>query len=643
MYVDLKTLFLLTVDIEAMLGLLLLFVWVQNTENRAVAWWGCAHLLRSLSIALYSMYGSVSDLVSIGLADAILFGSYAVTWSGTRVFDAREARPGSLIAGATVWLLACQFSGFAQAADLRAVLSSAIIAAFMWLTAYELWRGRAEGLISRWPAIFIFFMQGSLFLLRTPLNPLTSSTSDGANSSAWMTVMSTEALLVTISSAFILVAMAKERVELARQDSVTGLANRYLFRKRLEEQLNLVSKQDLIAVHCIDLDCFKDVNNAFGHPIGDLLLRAVAERLSGVIRKVDTAARLGGDEFAIVQPLITNKEQAVALARRLIEVMCKPYRIDGHNLLLSGSVGVAIASNDEESADRLLKNADMALCCAKADGRGTYRFFEPEMDARLQARRTLELSLRTALSKQEFEVFYQPIINLNDNTIASFEALIRWHHPEKGMISPAEFIPIAEETGLIVPLGEWIIHKACGDAASWPESVKVAVNLSPIQLMSPNLMAAVANAIAVSGLAPRRLEFEITEAVLMQNTEVTIATLHRLRDLGVHITMDDFGTGYSSLSYLRSFPFEKIKIDRSFVKGLGEGEESAAIVRAVAGLAQSLKMTTTAEGVETEQQMQHVRALGCTEMQGFLFSPPVCLGEVARLFDTQIKSKREAA
>jgi diguanylate cyclase (GGDEF)-like protein len=644
MYIDLKTLFLLTVDIEAMLGLLLLFVWVQNTENRAIAWWGCAHLLRSLSIALYSMYGSVSDLVSIGLADAILFGSYAVTWSGTRVFDAREPRPGSLIAGATVWLLACQFSGFAQAADLRAVLSSAIIATFMWLAAYELWRGRSEGLISRWPAILIFFAQGALFLLRTPLNPLSSLTiSGGAGSSAWITVMSTEVLLATISSAFILVAMAKERVELARQDSVTGLANRYLFRKRLHEQLNRVSKQDLIAVHCIDLDCFKEVNNAFGHPIGDLLLRAVAKRLNGVIRKVDTAARLGGDEFAIVQPLITSKEQAVALARRLIEVICKPYRIDGHDVLLSGSVGVAIASSDKESADRLLNNADIALYCAKADGRGTYRFFEPEMDARLHARRTLELSLRTALSKQEFEVYYQPIINLNDNTIASFEALIRWHHPERGMISPAEFIPLAEEIGLIVPLGEWIIHKACVDAAQWPENVKVAVNLSPIQLMNPDLMAAVANALAASGLAPRRLEFEITEAVLMQNTEVTIAALHRLRDLGVHITMDDFGIGYSSLSYLRSFPFEKIKIDRSFVKGLGEGEESAAIVRAVAGLAQSLKMTTTAEGVETEQQMQHVRALGCTEMQGFLFSPPVCLGEVARLFDRQVKSKREAA
>jgi diguanylate cyclase (GGDEF)-like protein len=644
MYIDLKTLFLLTVDIEAMLGLLLLFVWVQNTENRAIAWWGCAHLLRSLSIALYSMYGSVSDLVSIGLADAILFGSYAVTWSGTRVFDAREPRPGSLIAGATVWLLACQFSGFAQAADLRAVLSSAIIATFMWLAAYELWRGRSEGLISRWPAILIFFVQGALFLLRTPLNPLSSLTiSGGAGSSAWITVMSTEALLATISSAFILVAMAKERVELARQDSVTGLANRYLFRKRLQEQLNRVSKQDLIAVHCIDLDCFKEVNNAFGHPIGDLLLRAVAKRLNGVIRKVDTVARLEGDEFAIVQPLITSKEQAAALARRLIEVICKPYRIDGQDVLLSGSVGVAIASSDKESADRLLNNADIALYCAKADGRGTYRFFEQEMDARLHARRTLELSLRTALSKQEFEVYYQPIINLNDNTIASFEALIRWHHPERGMISPAEFIPLAEEIGLIVPLGEWIIHKACVDAAQWPENVKVAVNLSPIQLMNPNLMPAVANALAASGLAPPRLEFEITEAVLMQNTEVTIATLHRLRDLGVHITMDDFGTGYSSLSYLRSFPFEKIKIDRSFVKGLGEGEESAAIVRAVAGLAQSLKMTTTAEGVETEQQKQHVRALGCTEMQGFLFSPPVRLVEVARLFDTQVKSKREAA
>jgi predicted signal transduction protein with EAL and GGDEF domain len=290
-----------------------------------------------------------------------------------------------------------------------------------------------------------------------------------------------------------------------------------------------------------------------------------------------------------------------------------------------------------------LNNADVALYCAKADGRGTYRFFESEMDARLHAQRTLELSLRTALYKREFEVYYQPIVNLNDNTIVSFEALIRWHHPQRGMILPAEFIPLAEEIGLIVPLGEWIIHKACVDAAKWPENIKVAVNLSPIQLMGSNLMPSVASALAASGLAPRRLELEITEAVLMQNTELTLATLHRLRDLGVHIAMDDFGTGYSSLSYLRSFPFEKIKIDRSFVKGLEEGEESAAIVRAVAGLARSLEMTTTAEGVETEQQMRYVQAVGCTEMQGFLFSPPVRVGEVARLFDAQVKPRGEAA
>ena len=630
MHINLQTLFLLTVDIEAMLGLLL-FVWVQNTENRAVAWWGFAHLLRTLSLALYSMYGSVSDLVSIGLADAILFTSYAVTWSGTRVFGGRRPRPGSLMAGATMWLLACQFPGFVEAVDLRGFLSSAIVAWFMWLTAFELWRDRAERLISRWPAVLVFFAHGSLFLLRTPLNPLTSSASDTAGSSAWMTVMSTEALLATISGAFILLAMAKERVESERQDNVTGLANRRLFRKRLQEQLDRRREHDLIAVHCIDLDCFKDVNNSFGHPIGDLLLHAVAKRLGSAIRKIDVAGRLGGDEFAVIQTSVASREEAVTFAMRLVRVIREPYQIEGHNLSLSASVGVAVGPHDGGDADNLLKNADLALYCAKAEGRGKYRFFEHEMDARVRARRALELALRNALLREEFEVYYQPIINLQDNSIASFEALVRWHHPERGLVSPAEFIPLAEETGLIVPLGEWIIQKACADAAKWPRHIKVAVNLSPIQLMSPNLMSVVADALAVSGLSAPRLELEITEAVLMQNTEATIATLHRLRHLGVHITMDDFGTGYSSLSYLRSFPFEKIKIDRSFIKSLGEGEESWAIVRAVAGLARSLRKTTTAEGVETDQQMQQVRALGCTEMQGFLFSPPVCLAEVAPL------------
>jgi diguanylate cyclase (GGDEF)-like protein len=642
MYINLGTLFLLTVDIEALLGLLLLFVWVQNTGNRAVAWWACAHLLRSLSIALYSMYGSVSDLLSIGVADCILFASYAVTWSGARVFDGREPRPGSLMTGATVWILACQFSGFIAAAELRALLSSIIIATFVWLTAFELWRGRADWLISRWPAILVFFAHGSIFLLRTPLNPLLSPADNSAASSAWMTVMSTEALLATISGAFILLAMAKERVESERQDNLTGLANRSLFRKRLNEQLNRSPEHGMVAVHCVDLDGFKDVNNAYGHPIGDALLRSAAKRLGSVVRKIDTAARLGGDEFAIAQP-ITSREEALAFAKRLVDLLREPYRVEGKNLSLSASVGVAVGPADGEDADNLLKNADMALYCAKADGRGTYRFFEAEIDARLRARKALELALRAALSRGEFEICYQPIINLQDNRIASFEALIRWHHPERGMILPADFIPLAEQIGLIVPLGEWIIQRACMDAAKWPRHVKVAVNLSPIQLMSANLLPNVAQALASSGLAPSRLELEITEAVLMQNTETTIARLHRLRELGVHITMDDFGTGYSSLSYLRSFPFEKIKIDRSFIKSLEEGEESAAIVRAVAGLAQSLRKTTTAEGVETEKQMRHVRSLGCTEMQGFFFSPPVRLAEVERLFEVPVEPKRAVA
>jgi len=629
MYIDLQTLFLLTVDIEAMLGLLLLFVWVQNTETRAVAWWGCAHLLRAFSIALYGMYGSVSDLVSIGLADAILFGSYAVTWSGMRAFDAREPRPGSLIAGATVWLLACQFSGFAQAAGLRAVLSAAIIASFMWLTAYELWRGRAEWLISRWPAVFIFFAQGALFLLRTPLNPLSSlAIGNGADSSAWMTVISAEAVLVTISSAFILLAMAKERVELARQDSVTGLANRFLFRRRLYEQFKQSSEGDLIAVHCIDLDCFKNVNNALGHQIGDLLLGAVAKRLSGAVRKVDTVSRLGADEFAIIQPMVASKEQAVALAKRLLEVIRQPYRIEGHNLVLSGTVGVAVAPNDGDDADRLLKNADMALSCAKADGRGTYRFFEPEMDARLQARMSLEDDLRSALSRRQFEIVYQPIVGLQTNEISGFEALLRWNHPGRGLVMPDEFIGLAEDTEVIVPLGEWLLQRACADTARWPKHWKLAVNLSPVQFRSGDLAQSVVEALKSSKLSAQRLELEITESVILPDSESTFQTLNQLRDAGVRIVMDDFGAGYSSLSYLRKFRFDGIKVDRSLIKELPDNPECSAIVRAVAGIAVSLGIGTTAEGVETVEQLRRVRQEGYNDAQGFLFGSPMTISEI---------------
>jgi diguanylate cyclase (GGDEF)-like protein len=632
MYIDLKTLFLLTVDIEAMLGLLLLFVWVQNTENRAVAWWGCAHLLRAFSIALYGMYGSVSDLVSIGLADAILFGSYAVTWSGIRVFDARESRPGSLIAGATVWLLACQFSGFAQATDLRAVLSAAIIATFMWLTAYELWRGRSEWLISRWPAILIFFAQGALFLLRAPVNPLSSlPIGNGAESSAWMTVISTEALLVTISSAFILLAMAKERVELARQDNVTGLANRFLFRRRLYEQFKRTSEGNFIAVHCIDLDCFKNVNNALGHQIGDLLLGAVAKRICGAVRNIDTVARLGADEFAIIQPRVSSKEQAVALARRLLEVVREPYRIEGHNLVLSGSVGVAVAPNDGDDPDSLLKNADMALSCAKADGRGTYRFFAPEMDARLRARISLELDLRSALSGRQFEIVYQPIIGLKTNAISGFEALLRWNHPRRGLVMPDEFIGLAEDTEVILPLGEWVLRRACADATRWPKHWKLAVNLSPVQFRSGDLAQSVIAALKLSRLPAQRLELEITESVILPDSETTFHTLKQLRDAGVRIVMDDFGAGFSSLSYLRKFRFDGIKVDRSLIKELPNNPECSAIVRAVAGIAISLGIGTTAEGVETAEQLRRVRQEGYNDAQGFLFGQPRTAGEIEAL------------
>jgi diguanylate cyclase (GGDEF)-like protein len=432
----------------------------------------------------------------------------------------------------------------------------------------------------------------------------------------------------------------KKIAHMARHDMLTDLPNRVLLRERLGQALTSVHRGERLAILYLDLDHFKTANDTLGHPVGDELLRAVAGRLRSCIRDTDTVARVGGDEFAIIQTAIEAPHNVTTLACRICDTIRVPYEIDGHTMIIDSSIGISLAPDDGIDPDALLKNADMALYRAKADGRGTYRFFEPEMDTRMHARRALELALRCALAKQEFELYYQPIINLDDNTITSFEALIRWHHPERGTVLPGEFISLSEEIGLIIPLGEWIIRRACTDAAKWPADVGVAVNLSPIQLTHPNLLPAVVGALAASGLAPHRLEVEITEAVLMQNTEVTVATLHRLRDLGVHISMDDFGTGYSSLSYLRSFPFEKIKIDRSFVKDLGQGEESAAIVRAVAGLAKSLHMRTTAEGVETEHQMQQVRSLGCTEIQGFLFSPPLSLQDVDRLLKSRTEPRR---
>src|SRR5579872_181454 len=429
---------------------------------------------------------------------------------------------------------------------------------------------------------------------------------------------------------------AEERIaHMAGHDALTDLPNRVLLRERLEHELKRVKRGENLAVLCLDLDHFKSVNDTLGHPIGDELLKLVADRLRGCTREPDTIARLGGDEFAIIMTQMHQPGDAAALSRRIRDSIIKPYQVDGHQIITDISIGISIAPIDGVEPDQLLKNADMALSGAKGDGRGMYRFFEQEMDKRMKDRRGLEMDLRQALNNGEFELHYQPLVNLQTNEITAFEALLRWNHPTKGLISPADFVPIAEETGLIVSIGEWVLRVACKETANWPEYVKVAVNLSPAQLKSKNLMAIVMSTLEDSGMRPERLQLEITETMLMQNTFATLGMLHQLRKLGVQIAMDDFGTGYSSLSYLRSFPFDKIKIDRSFIQDLSNGAEPRAIVHAVAGLAKCLNMISTAEGVETQQQMDTLQAVGCTEMQGYLFSRARPAGEVMQLFQAQ--------
>ncbi|MGH6770578.1 MAG: putative bifunctional diguanylate cyclase/phosphodiesterase [Xanthobacteraceae bacterium] len=426
----------------------------------------------------------------------------------------------------------------------------------------------------------------------------------------------------------------KQIAHMARHDALTDLPNRLLLRDRLAQALADIHDGGSAAVLYLDLDHFKAVNDTLGHHIGDELLKAAANRLRACVRDADTVARVGGDEFAIVH-VGGGPSQAAGLARMICEAVRAPYDLHdlhGHAISIDASIGIAIAPHDGTDPDQLLKNADMALYGAKADGRGTYKFFEPAMDARIKARRSLELALRRALANDEFDLHYQPMVSVRDNRIVCCEALLRWRHPERGMVSPVEFIPAAEEIGLILPLGAWVLRKACEAATRWPKDVKVAVNLSAIQIMNQNLVDDVVGALAAAGLPPTRLELEITESALIQNTETALAALHRLRDLGINISLDDFGTGYSSLNYLRSFPLDKIKIDRCFINGLADGDDSVAIVLAIAGLARNLGIKTTAEGVETAQQLQHVRALGCTEMQGYLFSPPRTLEELERTF-----------
>ena len=419
---------------------------------------------------------------------------------------------------------------------------------------------------------------------------------------------------------------------MARHDALTNLPNRTLFRERLERALQLAQRGDQLAVFCLDLDHFKEINDSLGHPIGDALLNQVALRLRDCLTESDTVARLGGDEFAIVQLCANCEPTAVAaLASQIVDIVAAPYDIDGHHLVIGVSIGIALAPDDGDNPDELLKRADLALYRAKADGRGTYRFFETGMDARAQARRLMELDLRAALRREEFAVYYQPICDLASDETTAFEALVRWNHGERGLIQPAQFIPIAEETGLIMQLGDWVLRRACRDAAGWSRPASVAVNLSPVQFRNPNLAASVKSALAESGLPPHRLELEITESVLLQNSDAARAVLNELREHGVKISLDDFGTGYSSLSYLRSFPFDKIKIDRSFVSELASSDDSMAIIRAVTGLGKSLGLVTTAEGVENAEQLALLRLEGCTQAQGYLFSTPRPADEVERL------------
>jgi diguanylate cyclase (GGDEF)-like protein len=421
---------------------------------------------------------------------------------------------------------------------------------------------------------------------------------------------------------------------LARHDALTNLPNRILFRDRLDEALLRVPRGDSVAVLCLDLDQFKAVNDSLGHPVGDELLKVVADRLRACVRDADTVARLGGDEFAVIEVAAAEPTAATTLADRIIAALSAPYTIADHQVVIGTSVGIAMAPGDGMSTDQLLKHADLALYLAKADGRGIYRFFEPAMDAKMQVRRTLELDLRKALANEEFELFYQPLISLPTQEVVAFEALLRWHHPERGLVSPKDFIPLAEEIGIIAPLGSWVLKKACAEAASWPDGIKVSVNLSANQFKTGTLVLNVVAALASSGLSAKRLELEITESVLLRDTDGTLAILRQLKALGVSISMDDFGTGYSSLSYLRKFPFDKIKIDQSFVHGISGEAESLAIVRAVAGIGRSLGMVTTAEGVETQGQLEALRAEGCTEMQGYLFSRPVPSCQIRQLLDT---------
>jgi diguanylate cyclase (GGDEF)-like protein len=440
------------------------------------------------------------------------------------------------------------------------------------------------------------------------------------------------------------IAEREQRItQLAFNDVLTGLPNRTMFQQQLEHLFRASEGNNgLFALHCLDLDQFKVINDTLGHPAGDALLVEAGQRVTRAARG-QFVARLGGDEFVVLQTVGGDRNAIDRLAFEILEMMAQPVVIDGNEVVPSTSIGIAIAPHDGGDSGTLLRNADLALYRAKEAGRGTYAFFEESLNQRAQQRRQLESDLRLAVERGEFELHYQPLFDLDQNCICSFEALLRWNHPKRGLVSPGEFVPIAEDTGLIVPIGAWVVREACTRAAGWPDRIRVAVNVSAVQFHRGALQETILRALADSGLAPARLEVEITESIFLEGGEATLKLLHSLRALGVRVALDDFGTGYSSLSYLQSFPFDKLKIDRSFIQNLLTREGASAIVRAITELAHALNIETTAEGVEDTAQLMELRAHGCSSVQGFLFAEPMSGADVERLFNQGNTSVKNVA
>lgn len=478
----------------------------------------------------------------------------------------------------------------------------------------------------------------NLLILKKPFDPMEVSQLAVALTKKWD--MTQQAKLKQRDLANLVDERTAQLEHTALHDSLTNLANRTKFNDRLKESLShSKTSGETTALFLIDLDQFKCVNDTMGHPAGDQLIVSIGDRLASVVPSTAMVARIGGDEFAIIQEMVSDIEEVSSLASRLHNAVSTPVTIDGLELTVDMSVGVAVGPRDGDTPDELVRNADLALYRAKADGRGCVRFFESEMDLKLKERRHLELRLKDAINNEEFELFYQPLFLSDSVEICCLEALVRWRDPERGLIPPNQFICIAEETGLIIPLGEWVLKQACWQATQWPEPIRVAVNVSAVQFRNGRLVDAIANAIYTTGLSPNRLEIEITETVLLRDCDETISQLHEIKELGVRIVMDDFGTGYSSLSYLRSFPFDKLKIDKSFVQDLDQ-PDAQAIVSAVANLGSCLGMDTTAEGVETDAQLQGILSEGYTQFQGFLNGRPQPADDITTSYFPQSSGQR---